>query len=171
MRMRIISAVVVAGLGIVGIALAQQADDQPKDQAGERAILRAQVAKLRAEVELQQLEHEVDVDILRKLMTDMRNLDAIAALKGPLEAELKSFKDTQTRKLLDILPAGLASLEEIKKSLHDDARAQTQVDEVTAKLARPFLERLKKEFVLKATTVNEKRLELGEADKRYKESR
>jgi hypothetical protein len=117
MRMRIISAVVVTGFGIVGIALAQQADDQPKDQAGERARLRAQVVKLRAEVELQQLEHEVDVDILRKLMTDMRNLDAIAALKGPLEEELKSFKDTQTRKLLDILPAGPASLEEIKKSV------------------------------------------------------
>ena len=45
------------------------------------------------------------------------------------------------------------------------------MDEATAKVARPVLERLKKEFVQKTTELNEKRLELAEVEKQYNEAK
>lgn len=74
MRMRIISvAVVVLGLGIVGIALAQQAGQRPRSPAGEKERLRAQVARLQAEAEFQQMDHDVDTAFLKTLLTNIKN--------------------------------------------------------------------------------------------------
>ena len=163
MRMRIISAAVVLGLGIVGITLARQTGEARGD---DKAKLRTQVARLRAEVELRQIEHDVDADILKKLMTDMRNLEGLESLKAPVEEQLKS---ATARKAPEIgyTPPGF---EEFRKQAQEEAKA-TQLNELTAKVARPLLERLKKEFVQKAAELNEKRLELADVEKRYNEAK
>ena len=179
MRMRIIAAVTVVGLGIVGITLAQQSGE---DSRKDKSKLRAQVARLRAEVEVLQLEHDADSDILKKLMTDVRNVDCIEAVKGPIkeqmEALLKGPMKEQTEilkgqnealkaptnaQLPDLLGASIPVQEELNKMF--------TVDEAMVKVGRPLLERLKKEFVQKATEMNEKRLELAEVEKRYNQAR
>jgi hypothetical protein len=75
MRVRIIAATVVLSLGIVGITMAQHKGEQPKDQAGERAKLRARVVKLRVDIELLELEHDVDRDDLLACMKNMKQAE------------------------------------------------------------------------------------------------
>ena len=166
MRMRIISAAVVLGMGIVGITLAQQ---KGEEGGNGKARLRAQVAKLRADVELRQLEHEVEADILKKLMTDMKNLDGMEALKGPMEAQLKALMDGVKKQL-----AGRSGIPSpfLQGGMGDqEFNMQSKLDEATAKVARPLLDAKKKEFVQKASELNEKRLELAEVEKRYNEAK
>ena len=83
MRMRIISAAVVLGLGLVGIALAQQGKEQTKPQAIDRAKLRAQVATLRAEVEVLALEHDVDFNLLKQFMENVKECDIMGTVNVP----------------------------------------------------------------------------------------
>jgi hypothetical protein len=162
MRMRIITTAVVLCLGIVGITLAQQSGEQTRRQAVDRTKLRAQVAKLRAEVEVRQLEHDADSDLLKKLMVDMKNLDSMEAFKGLMKELVEALKAARVGQM----PAGLEGLpgpqEELDKAFI--------LNEATLKVARPLLERLKKEFVQKAAESNEKRLELAEVEKRYNEA-
>ncbi len=165
MRMRIISATIILGLGIVGITLAQQAGEERRS---EKAKLRSQVARLRAEVELRQIEHDVDADILKKLMTDLRNLGGLEALKAPVEEQLKSVTAQRAPNVGLPTPPGF---EEFNKQFQEEAKAEAQVKELMVKAARPLLDRLKKEFVQKAAELNEKRLELAEAEKRYNETK
>jgi hypothetical protein len=172
MRMRIISAAVVLGLGLVGIALAQQAGEGRRD---DKAKLRVQVAKLRAEVEIRQLEHDADADILKKLMVDMKNVECMEAskgpmkeqaealLKGPLKGEMEALKGAANGLLLP--PPGPLP------DLREEFNKMFSADEAVAKAARPLLERLKKEFVQKSAELNEKRLELAEVETRYNEAR
>jgi hypothetical protein len=169
MRMRIVSAAVVLGLGIVGITLAQQGGQQPKDRASEKAKLGAQVAKLRAEVEVLQLEHDVDADILRKLMTDVKNLDGMEALKGPMKEQLKALKETMAKQAPD-QPAG-ALLLPMPSLDGANFNKMFALDEATAKVARPLLDAKKKDFAKQATELAEKRLELAEVEKRYNEAK
>ena len=181
MRMRIISAAVVLGLGIVGITLAQQSGEQLKEQPTDRAKLRVQVAKLRAEVEVLQLEHDADSDFLKKLMIDMKNFDTMEAAKGPMKEQMEALLGPMKEQM-----EALKRLMEAKKAAvvegvppapgalalpQDDFNKMFSADEATAKVARPILERLKKEFVKKATELNEKRLELVDVEKRYNEAK
>lgn len=169
MRKRIISAAVVLGLGIVGITVAQQTSDLRKDGASEKAKLRVQVAKLRAEVEALQLEHDVDADFFKKLMTDVKNLDGMEALKGPMKEQLKALKDAMAKQEPG-QPTGALLLP--MPSL-DGANFDKMfgLDEATAKVARPLLDAKKKDFAKQAADLAEKRLELAEAEKRYNEAR
>ena len=134
MRMRIIAVAVVVGLGIVGISLAQQAGE---GRGNDRAKLRAQVARLRAEVELRQMEHDVDADMLKRLMTDMRNLEGLASLKGPAEELLKSGAVPKAVGVRGGLPGFEAfqkqAQEEAKAEMQQEAKAEMQLDELTAK--------------------------------------
>jgi hypothetical protein len=182
MRMRIISAAVVMGLGLVGITLAQQTGKPTKDQTSAKANLRAQVAKLRAEVELLQLEHEVDRDSLKELMVDLKRVDTLEAGKGPMKAEMEAFLKGPMKQQVEALKNQLESLKTIQKNagIPDAAAAVPDpekeinnmlgADEAAARVARPVVERLKKEFTQKATRLNEKRLELAEVEKRYNEA-
>jgi hypothetical protein len=163
MRMRIISAGIVLGLGIVGITLAQQSGEQPKERRTDRAKLRVQVAKLRAEVEVLQLEHDADSDFLKKLMIDMKNFDTMEAAKGPMKEQVEALKASMGGQMLGA-PGALPIPQ-------DEFNKMFSADEATAKVARPVLERLKKEFVQKATELNEKRLELVDVEKRYSEAK
>ncbi len=185
MRMRIIAAAVVLGLGIVGMALAQQAGQQSKDRVGEKAKLRAQVARLRAEVEFLELEHGVDANMLREIMKDVKNADLMASMKGPIKEYAKTVAErstTETSKKAKapvatvIGPSAVIGLEGPPEPVHvpvPDELYNMAFDEsdAMARLARPAIERLKKEFVQKAAELAEKRLELAELENRYSEAR
>jgi hypothetical protein len=139
MRMRIISSAVVLGLGIVGITLAQQSGQQ----SNTKATWRAQAAKLRAEVELLQLEQEVDEEYLKTAMGQMRVQEGSDA--GVLRMEFE-------KKVSD---SGMSfgALIELKESV------------------RTYIEGKKKEYAKQAEKLAEKRLELAEAEKRYNDAR
>jgi hypothetical protein len=159
--MRIIAATVVLGLGLLGITLAQQGDrEEPRTDREEQ---RSQLAQLRAEVELLDLEHQVNAEILKKVMTDIRNWDWLEAAKGPLKEQMKA--------LVPQAPAPAAELPQLfaGKAGGEDIEKMFLLDEVTIKSVRPLLDRMRKEFVQEATALNEKRLRLAEAEKRYQE--
>jgi hypothetical protein len=162
MKMWIISASVVLGLGIVGAAVAQQTGEGRGD---DKAKLRAQVARLRAEVELRQIEHDVDADILKKLMTDIRNLEGLESLQAPIAEQLKSVPAPKA----PVTGSAPPGFDEVQKQLQEEAKAEAQVNQLTARVARPHLDRLRKEFVQKVAELNERRLELAEVEKRYNE--
>ena len=168
MRMRIVSAtaVTMVALGLVGITMAQPSGEQSRDQ-GDRVALRGQVARLRAEVELLQTEHDVDRDLLKKLMTDVKNMEGLASLKASAEPQLKSMPGQSPPEVLQGMPFG----EAIAKRLQEDAKAEDALMDVTARLSRTLLDRLKKEFVKKAAELDEKRLELAEVEKAYNRAR
>lgn len=183
MRMRIIAAAVVLGLGIVGITLAQQqqAGQQPKDQAGDRAKLRAQVARIRAEVEVLELEHGVDAEILRECLKALKRSEFMASMKGPIKEYAKTVvegsKTETSRKTIPppstVIGPGLEAPPEpvhvpVPYEMYDMAFDESGA---MARLGRPAIERLKKEFVDKTAELAEKRLELAELEKRYNETR
>lgn len=164
MRMLSAAAVTAVGLGLVGITLAQPSGGQTRDQ-DDKVTLRGQVARLRAEVELLQTEHDVDRDLLKKLMHDVKNLEGLASVKA--SEELKSMPAQAPPEVLQGLPFG----EAVAKRLQEDAKAEDAVMDATAKLTRTLLDRLKKEFVKKTVDLNEKRLELAEVEKAYNKAR
>jgi hypothetical protein len=162
----------------VGITLAQQSGEQARRQAVDRTKLRAESAKLRAEVEVLQLEHDADADILKKLMVDLKNLDGIEAAKGPFKEQVEALLKGPLKEQAEALkgqiealkaamngqmPAGLGGLPGPQKELEKEFL----LNEELAKLGRPILERLKKEFIQKAAELHEKRLELADVEKRY----
>jgi hypothetical protein len=178
MRMRIIAAVTVVGLGIVGITLAQQSGE---DSRKDKSKLRAQLARLRAEVEVLQVEHDADSDILKKLMTDVRNVDCIEAVKGPIKEQMEALLKGPMKEQTEILKGQIEALKAPINTqlpgvpgasipLQEELNKMFTVDEAMAKVGRPLLARLKKEFVQNATEMNEKRLELAEVEKRYNQA-
>lgn len=177
MRMRIISAVAVVCLGVVGIGLAQPPGEGRGD---DRAKLRTRVAELRAEIELLQLEHDVEVDLLKKLMTDMKNLDMLAASKGAMKEQLEALAKGPLKGRVEEAKRQMEALKESGSPLAQflaggnmgqDLDAELSLDEATGNLCRPILERWRKEFIQRTTGLNEKRLELAEAEKRYNEAK
>jgi hypothetical protein len=165
MRKRIISAAVVLGLGMVGIALAQQAGQQPKDHVSEREKLRAQVAKLRAEVELLDLEHQADKAVV------------VSVLKEERDSESESGRVDKAREAVSeatMMAASLGKLEEFKKEFGDEKAMQASAEkELKEKAESNRAEgQLKKQvFVRRATELAEKRLELAEVEKQYNEAK
>ena len=151
MKIRIVSAAVVLGLGLAGITLAQQGD--AGGPRGDGARQRSQLAKLRAEVELLELEHRVDANHLEKLTSDVRNLDDLEAAQGPLTEQLEALKKQNPDQVVG--PPGIV----------DDPGID--LNREIAKMARPLLDRSRKGFLAKTTELNERRLELAEAERLY----
>jgi hypothetical protein len=171
MRLSIISAAVVIGLGIVGIALAQQGDRPPNEPPVNKAKLRAQVAKLRAEVDVLQLEHDAESEFLKKMMIEMKDHESMEAAKDSAKEQMEAVLK---RRMAAVAPAtgiqapgGAAAFPMLEHEFDKMADA----DAAVAKVARPILERFKKEFVQKATALHEKKLELVDLEKQYSEAR
>ncbi len=165
MRMRTMLAAVVFGLGIVGIALAQQAGPQPKDHSSERAKLRGQVARLRADVELLDLEHEADKAVV------------VSVLKEERDSESESGRVAKAKEAVSeaaLMAASMGKLEEFQKEFGDEkalqARAEKELKE-KAESIRAEGQLKKQTFVRRATELAEKRLELAEVEKLYNEAR
>ena len=170
MRLRIISAAVVIGLGIVGIALAQQGERQPKDPPVNKAKLRAQVAKLRAEVDVLQLEHDADSEFLKKMMIEMKDHESMEAAKGPAKEQMEAALECQTQDVDAARGVTASGAAGAFPMLEHEIDKMADAGAALAKVARPILERFKKEFVQKATALYEKRLELVDLEKQYSEA-
>jgi hypothetical protein len=157
MKMRIISAAVVLGLGFVGITLAQS-----KDQASERAKLRAQVINLRVDIELLELEHDAD------------RADLLEIMKGIRMSESKSPEELQEAVLGSLL------LTEDPKSLgkpvekEREKEMQNLVNEAIKKRTvemKALGDRKRKDYAKQAAELAEKRLDLAEVEKRYNQAK
>jgi hypothetical protein len=173
MRKRIIAAAVVMGLGMMGLALAQQGSQQPKDQASEKAKLRTQVVKLRLEIELLQLDHDAARDILIACLKQVNqpeglrsgqpgpmvtmdfNMLGMAALMGNAEAQKKAERAVEKGE--DAWAALQKAMEEAEKEQTDRIRA--------------YIGSKRKEFAKQAAELADKRLELADLEKRYNESK
>jgi hypothetical protein len=180
MRIRIISAAVVLGLGIVGITLAQQNGEQPKDQVSGKAKLRAEVVKLRVEIELLQLDHDADRDNLLARMKNMKQAEFMGSSQ-PGVVGMMGLEMLEMRTLMGDAEAGRA-VEEAQKEI---ARAvekgedtgvigQKAMEKVVKKQAegiRGYIDRKRKDYARQAAELAEKQLELAEVEKRYKEAK
>jgi hypothetical protein len=150
MKIQIVLAIVISlGLSFAAMAYAQRpALQQP--QSGEKAKLRSQVAKLRAEVTLLQLQNDADANFLRENFASEKSAEAQNLVKGALKG--LSPKERET--------AGL---------VFDDKAVDkaTASDELATKAARTLLDGAKKEFISKSVELNEKKLELAELEEQY----
>lgn len=134
MRMRIV--LVVVGLAFTTMAIGQE-------PASLRAKPRTQVAKLRAEVELSQVEHDADVEHLRASIREAR-------AEHPNRGNSSAISSIGRR------------------TTPDEAR-EVQ-DRVKAEVFRK-LDQEKAEFLDKTIAFNEKKLELVDLEQRLNASR
>jgi hypothetical protein len=193
MRMRIISAaVIVVGLGLVGITLAQQGGEGQRD---DKAKLPAQVVKLRTEVELLQLERDADREYLLDLMRSARQTDIIPVVLSKLgmadvpasmavPKTMEEWTALERRAMMGDQKAHEAFVklyeagERAEKKGEDAGKAmEAAAKELSSRRAKDgdalqnHIDRKKKDFVRQAAELAEKRLELAEVEKRYNEAR
>jgi hypothetical protein len=81
MRIRITLAAAMLALSFATITAARQGAEgaRPQAPADSKAALRPKVARLRAEVELMQLEHEGDVAVMKDLIKGLKFSEAVRA--------------------------------------------------------------------------------------------
>jgi hypothetical protein len=168
MKIRVVLAAVVLGLAVVTVTLAQQQagdavkryqDRRPGLRPGPTMTLRDQVAKLRAEVELLELEHDVDRAHLSDLLKEQRHSDSIAE---------RTAKAKEGVNNAITMAASIGKLDEIKKEFGDEKAMQSLAEKELKELAergRTDIERKKKAFLSQATELNGKRLALAELEK------
>ena len=160
MRTRIIAAMVVLGLGIVGITLAQQPGAQPKPQAADKAALRAQVVKLRVEIELLQLDHDADRDSLVNWMNGERmGPGGMAGMA--LETMLATMGNAEAIKTMEEGQKQIAKA----KEKGEDEEALTR--RVLAEAVKKQIDPMKKNYAKQAAELAEKRLQLDAVEKQY----
>lgn len=150
MRMRIISVVVVLGLGVVGITRAQQPGERDK------AKLSAQVVKLRVEIELLELDHDAD----RAHLLDM--------MKG-----IRKYEASSPEQVRQAVAASMYFRMPLEESREGQEGRTPDVDETIKKeveAARAFVNRKRKDYAKQATELAEKRLKLEEAEKQYRKA-
>jgi hypothetical protein len=165
MRMGIVSAVVVISVGIVGLAFAQQTARQPNDQTSAKAKLRAQVIKLRVEVELLELEHDATRAEILETIKDIRGAES-QDHEGLKQLALSFFSLTNPEPL-----AKLAEKEGADKAEKEMNQAMNDAVKKTLDAAKSSRESRKKEYARQAEELAGKRLALAEIDKRYSDLR
>jgi hypothetical protein len=160
MSTRIIAAVVVLGLGIVGVTLAQQPGVQPMPQAPDKAALRAQVVKLRVEIELLQLDHDADRDNLLNWMKGERwRPEGMAGLA--LETMLEMVGNAEATKTME---EGAKLIAKAKEKGED---AELLTRRVLAEAVKKQIDPMKKNFAKQAAELADKRLQLDAVEKQY----
>jgi hypothetical protein len=173
MRIRITMAAAVLALGFATITAARQGAEKarPQDPADSKAALRPRLARLRAEVELMQLEHEGDVAVMRDLIKGLKFAEAMGAAgnQAPLLEELR--KQAEALQLPNFMPKLQAAIRfpgaiDINQVEEIQNKAQALVDEASVKLLRKIYEESKKGFFDRAAALNEKQMELLELEQR-----
>ena len=117
------------GLGHRGDRMAQQPGPQPKDHASERAKLRAQVAKLRADVELLDLEHEADKAVVVSVLREERDYESESARVDKAKEAVSEANMTA---------ASLGKLREFQKEFGDEKAMQAQAEKELKEKADAF---------------------------------
>jgi hypothetical protein len=171
MRKGIVVAVSVLSLIVATATLArQQVNGSPGGSrqvrggvtdAGVRSLaaLRSEVAKRRADVELMELEHEIDKNVLAE------------SLKREKEFESEDQRSTKAAAAVTeatMLAASFGKLGDFKKEFGDDAALQRQAEanlKEHADSIRGANDRKKKEFAKRTAELNERRLELADLEK------
>jgi hypothetical protein len=195
MTKRIVSAAVVLGLGIVGIALAQQAGQRPENRESERAKLRAQVVKFRVDIEILELEHETDREYLLDLMRTAKKTDLIPIVLSKLgmadvpesmtvPKTMEEWTALERRAMMGDEKAHEAFVklyeagERAEKKGEDAGKAmEAAAKELSNKRGgggdalHDNLNRKRQDFARQAAELAEKRLELAEIEKRYNEAK
>jgi hypothetical protein len=160
MTKRIIAAVVVFGLGIVGITLAQQPGAQPKQQAADKAALRAQVVKLRVEIELLQLDHDADRDnLLNWMKAELMGSGGMAGML--IETMLETMGNAEATKTMKEGEKQIAKAKE--KGEDDEALSRRVLAEAVKKQIDP----MKQNYAKQAAELVEKRLQLDAVEQQY----
>jgi hypothetical protein len=160
MRTRIMTAVVVLGLGIVGIGLAQQPGAEPKPQAADKAALRAQAVKLRVEIELLQLDHDADRESLLNWMKGERM--GPGGLAGmAIETMLGMMGNAEATKTLE---EGKKLIAKAKEKGEDD-KALTR--RVLAEAVKKQIDPMKENYAKQAAELAGKRLQLDAVERQY----
>ena len=169
MRMRIASGVaVLVALGVATLTMARPQGEPPKgqEQANPKVQLQARVARLRAEVELLQLEHEGDVAVLKDMINGLWASEASASMEkigAPMLEELRKSAGGGADNLN--LPFAKEFLARFNPE--EEARKQGVVDKATAKLLRKMYDQAKEDFLSKTAALNEKKLELEDLEHRW----
>jgi hypothetical protein len=160
MRTRIMTAVVVLGLGIVGIALAQQPGAEPKPQAADKAALHAQAVKLRVEIELLQLDHDADRESLLNWMKGERM--GPGGLAGmAIETMLGMMGNAEATKTIEEGKKLIA----MAKEKGEDDKALTR--RVLAEAVKKQIDPMKQNYAKLAAELAEKRLQLDAVERQY----
>lgn len=168
MKMRAMLAMVIM-VGLTAATMTWGQATTPASGGGsglslEKGKQRTQVARLRAEVELLQIEHDVDAEHIKETMTALKNLDGMAALQGPAMEQIKALRSgTKGQAPVPGADSPLAALQ--------PEDFGSKLDEATVKVTRPYLDLKKKEFLQKAAALQDKKLELAELEKQYNAAR
>jgi hypothetical protein len=166
MRIRITLAAAMLALSFATITAARQGAEgaRPQAPADSKAALRPKLARLRAEVELMQLEHEGDVAVMRDLIKGLKFSEAMGAAgdQGPLLEELRK----QAEGLPPLFPVPPRFTDQFKQFAQNQGNAQGLVDEASVKIARVIYEKSKKGFLDRSTALNEKQMELLDLEQR-----
>jgi hypothetical protein len=167
MRTRVFAAAVGLGLVVAGISLAQQTAPRPRDRAGEASKLRAQVVKLRGEIDLLELDHEAARVELLQIVKDIRELES----EGN-QAQMKSLANLQL-----MLGGGSEALakeaehlgvegaaKKVKEAVNTAVKESVSEEVVKTRASR---DRKRADYARQAAQLAEKRLDLVEAERRY----
>jgi len=163
MRTQVISVmVIVAGFAAATMVVAQPASTaQTRDTAKQESGL----AKLRAEIELLQLEHDVDAAHLRKLLTDVQSFDEAAAIRDALvEAAQREVADRKRTAKPGEEPTFIISPQSLNVKF--ESLGGLELDDDGVKLIRPVIGRKKSELLRRSIELNGKLIELAEIEKK-----
>lgn len=187
MRMRVIAAVVVLGLGgVTGIRAQQPAAAPRKSGPTEKANLRSRLITMQAELALMELEQEADKAHLLKAMTAIREAEAMTPEQAMVATEMvlsaasadfqnrESAREQARQKKLQGLSGedAMRALEETRREI-DDARKRDISDTIkkNADTAKAYIDRKKRDYFRQAEEIAKKRLELSELEKRYNDAK
>jgi hypothetical protein len=155
------------GAGVATWSRAQQAADRPVSRGAKTADLRERVIALRTEVDVRQLE----ADGLRAALTDWSRDMAKADLMGIDMGALWGMAKLDLGGISGDA-ASLKQMSELTGALNaDDPATALKATQKAAKKGKDDIqaafERKKKEFAKTARLLNEKKLDLAEAEKQY----
>ena len=194
-RWTLISAGLLAALTLILRATPAQEAPKPRPRPADSKALRDRVIRLRAEVDLLQVEHDAVRDALRKALTEWGEVGRADKAEGEVRSALLQVQEA-FRQHSEFLPNAGADLDKFLKETPPDPKISVKdledlkvavkggrgSEEAVGRLVRAgvkeiedkqlaALDRKRKEFIERARALNEKKLDLGEAEKQYNEAR
>ncbi len=163
MRTQVISAVVIiAGFATATMVVAQPG---PTAKALDTAKPASELAKLRAEIELLQLEHDVAAAHLRKLLTDLQSFDEVSAARHA-SYEAAQREVAERKRIAKPGEEVTFFISSPDFSMKFESFGGWALDEDSVKLIRPGLGRKKSEFLRRSIELSEKRIGLAKIEKK-----
>jgi hypothetical protein len=160
MRLRTIAAAVgLVAVLVAGVATLTRGQEKARP-AADRAKLRSQVVRLRVAVELLELKHDADRAALSEALKGLRQWRLRSTFDSGLDSAAATFGFM-----------GNEAERAMKKAAEEGKDLQGAFKGVAATYGKKMaadIERLEEGFTKRATELNERRLELADAEKAYK---